>query len=170
MEALVEVNYKILEKWNRVWRIDFLKRQEAPDESTPDEGPLLRLSRALRTAGFALLAIQLYVLPLLYGLIGALAYVLRTLAVEARSLTYTKECDIHYRLRILLGALAGLVAVWLMKEPGGDETLGLFKTLSPFAVAFLVGYSVEILFAILDRFIAAFGQEKSDGSPSRDSA
>jgi len=33
---------------------------------------------------------------------------------------------------------------------------GLFRTLSPFALAFLAGYSVELLFAAMDRLIAAF--------------
>jgi hypothetical protein len=39
----------------------------------------------------------------------------------------------------------------------------MFKAISPFALAFLAGYSVEVLFAAMDRFIAAFSSEKKGG-------
>lgn len=86
---------------------------------------------------------------------------LRTLAVQIRSLTYTPESDICLRLRMNLGALSGLAIVWFIKE--GDSQLP-FASLSQFAIAFIAGYSVELLFAAMDRFISAFsGNSKETG-------
>ena len=37
-----------------------------------------------------------------------------------------------------------------------DIADGLFKSLSPFALAFLAGYSIELVFSAMDRFLTAF--------------
>jgi hypothetical protein len=50
--------------------------------------------------------------------------------------------------RLLLGGLSGLVIGWFI-DPSS------VKTASPFALAFVAGYSVELLFSIMDKIIAA---------------
>ena len=50
-----------------------------------------------------------------------------------------------------MGTLSGLAITWFFQP-----TAELFKSLSPLAVAFLSGYSVEVLFAAMDRFVGAF--------------
>ncbi len=99
---------------------------------------------------FVLQIIQLYILPLFYGLLGGFAYVLRNLTGEVRNLTYSAESKVNYRLRLQLGALAGLAIGWFI-NPG--VSLG---SLSPLALAFLAGYSVEVLFSGMDRLINRF--------------
>ncbi len=89
---------------------------------------------------YAIIALERYILPLLYGLLGAVFFVLRTLSKEVQTLTYLPMTEINYRLRIPTGALAGLTMSWFFT--GG--TLG--SSLSGFAVSFLVGYNVELLF------------------------
>jgi hypothetical protein len=96
--------------------------------------------------------LQGYLLPLLYGWIGAAAYVLRCLAREARERLYRQENDTAYTLRIFLGALAGLAIGWFLKP----EDVSGFKSLSPFALAFVAGYSVDLLFTFLDKIVNAF--------------
>jgi hypothetical protein len=72
---------------------------------------------------------------------------LRCLAREARERLYRQENDPAYTLRIFLGALAGLAIGWFLKP----EDVSGFKSLSPFALAFVAGYSVDLLFAFLDK-------------------
>jgi len=103
-----------------------------------------------------LLTIYSYVLPLLYGLLGASAYILRNLALEIKSLTYTNELIIHYNLRIALGTLSGLAIGWFYHGPSNQGDVSASATLSTLAMAFLAGYSVEILFATMDKLIAVF--------------
>lgn len=95
-----------------------------------------------------------YLLPLLYGLLGGLAFVLRSLAHETREMTYSPTSRIKYGLRIHLGALAGLVIGFLWGDLQANS-FGVIESLSPLAVAFLAGYSVDFLFRMLDSMIGA---------------
>lgn len=101
------------------------------------------------SADFVLTAFQSYILPLLYGLLGAVIYVLRELLKEVKELTYNFDSEIRFRLRITLGALGGMVIGFFLK---GDNAAGL-ASLSPMAIAFLMGYNVEVLFSLMDKFI-----------------
>jgi hypothetical protein len=103
-------------------------------------------------SGQVLRVLEWYLLPLLYGWIGAAAYVVRSLAREARDQLYRRENDTAYTLRIFLGALAGLAIGWFLKP----EDVSGFKALSPFALAFIAGYSVDLLFTFLDKIVNAF--------------
>ena len=104
---------------------------------------------------FTLQIIQLYILPLLYGLLGAFAYVLRNLSAEIKNLTYVVESKINYRLRLQLGALAGLAIGWFI-----DASISI-GSLSPLALAFLAGYSVEVLFSSMDKLIQHFASSEA---------
>ena len=168
-ELSTELNFEILNNWNEYWRrpLQFLGRiigsslKGNTENGEAAADPYPRLLKSLKTAQFAIYSLQIYLLPILYGLLGAITYVLRTLAVQIRSLTYTPESDICLRLRMNLGALSGLAIVWFIKE--GDSQLP-FASLSQFAIAFIAGYSVELLFAAMDRFISAFsGNSKETG-------
>jgi hypothetical protein len=133
----------------------------------------VELEALLQQKKFILANLQLFMLPLLYGLLGALVYVLRTLTIEIKTLTYTIESNISYRLRIQLGALAGLAIGWFTGPNASfsldalsSETLfssgGVSaQTLSPMALAFVAGYSVDVLFALMDRIIYAFSTKES---------
>ncbi len=104
-----------------------------------------------------------YILPLLYGLLGGFAFVLRSLAEESKNMTYTATSRIKYGLRIHLGALAGLVIGFLWGDFQG-KSFGVVESLSPLAVAFLAGYSVDFLFRMLDSLIANTGKKaNADG-------
>jgi hypothetical protein len=113
--------------------------------------------KLFKTAELSVLAIQSF-LPLLYGCLGALVYILRNLALEIKALTYTEELKIHYKLRLILGTVSGLAIGWFYTP---DQKDALVVSLSPLALAFLAGYSVEILFATMDRMIAVFSTDKS---------
>jgi hypothetical protein len=98
-----------------------------------------------------------YVLPLLYGLLGSLAYILRTLSREIHNVTFTRGSEIRYSLRWPLGMLGG-VTVGLFFDTA--ELTG-FAAITPLGLAFLAGYGVELLFTGLDRMVSAFTGESA---------
>ncbi|EIJ41726.1 hypothetical protein BegalDRAFT_0815 [Beggiatoa alba B18LD] len=122
----------------------------------------MRMDILLQERQFILRALQMYLLPVLYGLLGASAYVLRVLTIEIRELIYVKESNISYRLRIQLGALSGLAIGWFI-----EPDFASFSALSPLALAFLAGYSVELLFALMDKIIIAFSTNQSSNTANK---
>jgi hypothetical protein len=111
---------------------------------------------------YVLHILQRYILPLLYGLLGATAYVMRSLINDIQNKTYTGKLGVRYGVRTSLGALAGLMIGIIPKGTGG------LSTLPPMAISFLAGYNVEVLFALMDRFIVSVlkkrGIVKTDSS------
>jgi hypothetical protein len=104
---------------------------------------------------YVLQVLQSYVLPLLYGLLGAVAYVLRGLIRNIHRATYTSQAAINYGVRIFLGALAGPVIGYFI-TPEGTTGLG---SLSPMALSFLVGYNIELLFTAMDKIMMAVSKK-----------
>jgi hypothetical protein len=99
--------------------------------------------------------VQTYVLPPLYGWVGAMAYVLRRLISEINARTYQENSNTSYNLRIYLGILAGLAIGWFL-APDTTTSGNVLHVLSPLALAFLAGYSVELLFSAMDKLLEAF--------------
>jgi hypothetical protein len=77
-----------------------------------------------------------------------MAYVLRTLSQQALDRTFRVENETGLDLRIWLGIVAGLAIGWFFK-PSATEASGI-NLLSPFALAFVAGYSVDLLFTAMD--------------------
>jgi hypothetical protein len=102
-------------------------------------------TQAEKTARFMLAALNSYVLPFVYGLLGAAVFILRQLSEEIRSRSFSS--DVGYRIRMPLGALAGVAVAWMI---GPDANESMLRTLSPLGLAFFAGYSVEILFTAMD--------------------
>lgn len=92
------------------------------------------------------------ILPFLYGLLGTLVFIVRNLAGEIRSGTFSRDSVTQYLLRLPMGMFAGLGIGFLFEE----EALSGLAALTPLGLAFVAGYSVDLIFAMLDRIIAAF--------------
>ena len=92
-------------------------------------------------------AINSCILPILYALLGTCAYLLRTFEDQMISRTFLPSRA--NSARFLIAAIGGTV-------------IGLFSgfstqaSASPLAVAFLVGYAVEVFFAFLEGLIKSF--------------
>jgi hypothetical protein len=93
-----------------------------------------------------------YFLPMLYGVVGTCAYILRSLSKEIKKIIFSEASVVQYWLRLPLGILSGLAIGWFFKT----DTLTRFVTIQPFALAFVAGYSVDLLFIAMDRLIGAF--------------
>jgi len=95
-----------------------------------------------------------FILPILFGTLGAVAYVIRTISDQIKTTTFASNAPVRNLTRAALGALAGVVV-------GLFSGLSSQLSLSPLAVAFLAGYGVEALFSMFDGIIGRFRQVKS---------
>jgi hypothetical protein len=98
-------------------------------------------------------AVGTFVLPMLYALLGACAYLLRLFSKELSSGLFSNKYDIAARFFIAL--IGGLI-------------VGLFNnftitgtTLSPLALAFLVGYAADVFFTFLENLLLGFKKSTS---------
>jgi hypothetical protein len=105
-----------------------------------------------------ILALSGYILPFLYGALGAFAFLLRKLSDPVARLTYAHDTRVSYTLRLHVGALAGLAVGWFINSNSGNSGFG---ALSPLALAFAAGYASDLLFTALDKVVAAFSPASS---------
>jgi hypothetical protein len=124
-------------------------------------------TRNVKIAQLLAQALNRFVLPLLYGVVGAAIFVHRSIAEELSSFSYSIASRTNFWLRLPLGAVAGLAVTWLI--PSGGETspvsppLQALSSLSPLVLSFVAGYSVELLFSILDRIVSSFRTTGPEG-------
>jgi len=125
---------------------------------------------ALNESEQVLRVISEFILPLLYGLLGACVYVLRDLTNTIGSVTFSKSSMINYNLRLIMGPLVGIAIGLFLGTPAANLVGGTnlvdnpvtavipptVPSLGTMALAFLAGYSVEVLFSALDTLIGAF--------------
>ena len=89
------------------------------------------------------------VLPVLYGALGTSAFVLRTVYGEMVQRTFDARRTGEFVVRIFIGMLSGVTLQWLLVREGQTVPGGV----TPAVLAFLGGYSVELLFAAIDRVL-----------------
>ncbi len=100
-------------------------------------------------------AITTCILPILYAVLGTCAYLLRSYEQQISARTYTHSAA--NSARFMIAAIGGTV-VGLFNN--FSITQGV--SISPLAIAFLVGYAVDVFFSFLEGLIQAFA--KSRGS------
>jgi len=91
-----------------------------------------------------------YVLPVLYALLGACAYLARRLEREVTSRTFNG--DDKRQIRLVIAGIGGLVVGLFSNFSGSGASL------PPLAVAFLVGYSVDVFFRFLENLTDALAK------------
>jgi hypothetical protein len=104
-------------------------------------------------------AITSCVLPMLYALLGTCAYLLRSFENGIKTKTFTP--DRSNSARFVIAAIGGAV-------------VGLFSNFSitqaasipPLAIAFLVGYAVDVFFSFLEGLLQTFAKSKSGSVPA----
>ena len=110
--------------------------------------------RTQEAAQLAYGAIAACILPILYALLGACASLLRTFADQTRSRTYLSS--FANPARLLIAAIGGVV-VGLFN----NLNIGQAASLSPFGIAFLVGYASDAFFSFLDGLLQSITKPKS---------
>jgi len=103
-------------------------------------------------------AISACVLPALYALLGTCAYLLRTFEREMANRTFTPS--VANSARFLIAAIGGAV-VGLFN----NFTIGQGASISPLAIAFIVGYAVDVFFTFLEGMLQAFTKGNATSPP-----
>lgn len=106
-------------------------------------------------------ALAAYFLPVLYALLGAYAYNLRDFSERVKRRTYHPSSYANSARTIAAMTAGAIISLF--------NNFGQVEALSPLAVAFLVGYGVEVFFAFLDTLLAAF-QSGRHGRDTRQAA
>jgi hypothetical protein len=112
-----------------------------------------------------------YLLPVLYGALGTIGYVLRRLNGQLADYLVTPRELRASQIRIALGIVTGACIGLFVNSSAGPATVsgmgGAAVTLSASGVAFLAGYGVEGVFKMLDWLIGhifKIGQDQKDES------
>jgi hypothetical protein len=106
-------------------------------------------------------ALSAYLLPVLYAVLGAFAYQIRLFTEQLRARSFQQNRA--NPARIIAAVVAGSIVSLFNGFTQG-------ATLSPLAVAFLVGYGVEIFYAFLDGIVATFASHGAGGPAPRAAA
>jgi hypothetical protein len=91
-----------------------------------------------------------YVLPVLYGALGTCAFILRATYAQMVERSFDGRRTGEFVVRIFLGTLSGITLQWIIVRDGPAIPGGI----TPAVLAFLGGYSVELLFTAMDRVLA----------------
>lgn len=97
------------------------------------------------------------VLPVFYAVLGACAYLLRQFELQMRTHTL-QDADGHLA-RFLIAAIAGAV-IGLFSNFKLDEG----ASVSPLALAFLVGYAADVFFTFLEALTQSFNRSRNPPS------
>jgi hypothetical protein len=92
-----------------------------------------------------------FFLPLLYGALGTCAFILRDLYAQMVERSFDPRRTGEFVVRLFLGMLSGITLQWIFVKDGNTIPGGI----TPAVLAFLGGYSVELLFTAVDRLLAA---------------
>ena len=108
----------------------------------------------LRRTALANGALTNCILPLLYALLGACAYLLKTVSDQVKTRTFLPPATdtARFTMAAIGGEIVGLFSGF---------TLGPGTSLSPLGLAFLIGYGTEIFFSFLDSLEQAFLKTKT---------
>jgi hypothetical protein len=159
--ALVEARNQAIVHWT-----DYFSwmRSLLPEERGAGK-PDLRKPEAPIIAAKTKLTILYYDwLPLCYGLLGSMAFLLRSLARSARERLYRSEDTVANFAHLCLGAFAGLSIGWFWKGSGGANAEA--SSISPFAIAFLAGYSIDLVFSLMDRAVSTVSTRPEQANPT----
>lgn len=88
------------------------------------------------------------VLPIVLGIMGACAYVVRLISDQIKDTTFSATSPIRHLVRVALGGLAGVVIGF----SGVVTDMGLSSS----ALAFIAGYAVEPVFSTIDSIAEKF--------------
>jgi hypothetical protein len=150
-----------LRNWYSVWISLSNTSDHMRSERYLSLDPTTQARTVVAAANLALQAMASYFLPMMYGLLGAAIYVMRSLSDSIRQSSFTVEDISLHIMRLALGPLAG-IAIGLIAVPEVPSTVNagtdafFLHTLTPLSLAFLAGYGIELLFAVMDRIIQAF--------------
>jgi len=94
-----------------------------------------------------------FILPMLYGMAGAFLWVIRRIAEQVKAFDMTWKDLIRHRARIIFGLFVGMFFGYLYPQ---NSIADVSSYITPYVLAFVGGYNVEILFSALDSLVKKF--------------
>ncbi|WP_446742522.1 hypothetical protein [Silvibacterium acidisoli] len=97
------------------------------------------------------------ILPVLYALLGTCAYLLRNFEQQLRTRTYspTRANSARFLIAAIGGAVVGLFKNFNISDGA---------SIPPLAIAFLIGYAVDVFFSFLEGLIQSFTRNTTPSS------
>lgn len=157
-----------LARWNdltqRLGYVSPLNWLGAKLSGTPSDVPAAVWDATELRTSMMMAGLSGFILPMLLGLLGACAYVYRAFDDAVQRSTLVVSEGLHGVLRILLGAILGglLGLIWTTGQDVRVEGVNL----SLGALAFLVGFNVEMVFQILTRVVQNAAARLNRSRPS----
>lgn len=144
-----ESDANLIFNWLLCSKVD--QMQQVQGAAQPGEQLKLVQVEAARTVASRLNDVYL---PLLLGWLGAHAFILRSMSKAITERSFASGSAFNHIVRTGLGALAGLASTWLLSSQavGGTQ----WANLPVWALGFVAGYGIELVFAFMDRIIGAF--------------
>ncbi|MGH8469234.1 MAG: hypothetical protein ACREVY_09730 [Gammaproteobacteria bacterium] len=148
LERKVEVTSRAEARLMEIW---WWLYPEPAETVSKDHEEQIKTVLAIEGYSRSLLSIlSQYVLPLILGLLGAIAYLVRRSLFSLAYNSYAPSFGGQFIMRVCLGGLLGVIGgIMFSVDEAELETYGL----STVVVAFLMGYSVEFAFTLFDRLI-----------------
>lgn len=137
--------------------IDFISSC-SQENKTPDNTQL-QTRVIIETVKAVAALLNILLLPLLLGFLGAIAYLTRNTINQINNNSYIPSWPGRYSIRVLLGGLLGVMGP-LLHSSGMLDEIGMDLLL----LAFLLGYNVELAFSIFDRIII-YAKDKINPGP-----
>jgi hypothetical protein len=106
--------------------------------------------------------VSLWLLPAIFGMFGAVVYQLRACLDRMRPDPRIGRAI----MRIVLGALGGIAFGWFWSPDGTDGLLPPTLPLGAYAIAFLIGYSIDIFYSLVDRVVVSISASIEKVGPS----
>jgi len=165
----IRIRYNVTSYQLAMWEPpSWLHGVTAKDEESPAEQ-----KRTEQWATAAMAVVSNYIMPILYGLLGSMAFVLRRhydrLAAQLLLPRDRRANSIRLALGVVIGGCIGLI----YSGSSAAQTTGILgaaATLSTAAVAFLAGYGVEGVFNTLDALITQVFRVSSTDKPPQPAA
>jgi hypothetical protein len=119
--------------------------------------------------------VNTYLLTLLFGMLGAAVQVMRDIHRRLDDFTLTRVALSCYKVRLILGAVAGpFVGLFINLPSGVTSALNaepqLMTRLTGLGLAFLAGFSVDLLFGVLERLTALLSEVSPGSHPGQATA
>lgn len=105
-----------------------------------------------------------YLLPYLYGLLGAQVALIQAASLHRRERSFDRSRAPEYWHRMLLGAVAGGTILYIIEASIFE---GQDFNIASVALAFIAGYRIDLLFALIDRVLSALLPPSEWGYTSR---
>lgn len=102
-------------------------------------------------------AVTACLLPILYALLGTCAFLLRNVEEELRTLTFVPSSRTNWARFLIAGIGGAVVGLFNFAMTQGTS-------ISPLAIAFLVGYAVDVFFSFLEGLLQTFTKSKAPAS------